>query len=563
MRRVYLFLITTLINFSLTQAQKPFTDVTHQAGIDHQFKVYEGMFGGGACVLDVNHDDWEDVYLTSGMNNDALYLNQRDGTFKNIFEQSGLTLTKHFVTQGVVSADFDKDGWEDLFITTITSRDSVKQIPRAINLLFLNNHDGTFRDATSAFRLDKMNSFSTGASVSDINQDGYPDMYIGNYFHEYQGELSTISDATIVNANQTARGYLLLNHKGKYFSNVYDQYGMHHKGFGFGGIFTDYDNDGDQDLFINQDFGYKAIPDYLYQNQYPQKKFVDVSDTTHMDLKINSMGTAVGDYDNDGDMDYYVTNIRFNYFMVNHINEGLPVINKLTDFGMNFVSISWGGNFADFDQDGDLDLYVANGDLNPNCVPKADFYYKNDINAGGRFADIAGLVGLNDYGIGRGSVTFDYDHDGDLDILVINQKPVLDYPVNSNTHLYRNDSTQGNWFQIKLHGTQSETSGIGSRVEIVAGHQRMIREVDGGSSSHLSQNSTIVHFGLGTAAIVDSVIVIWNKHHRQGLANQKANQMITIEEAVIDHASYPQSWLLLIGFLAIALIYFVIRKITK
>lgn len=103
--------------------------MTHQAGIDHQFKVYEGMFGGGACVLDVNHDDWEDVYLTSGMNNDALYLNQRDGTFKNIFEQSGLTLTKHFVTQGVVSADFDKDGWEDLFITTITSRDSVKQIP--------------------------------------------------------------------------------------------------------------------------------------------------------------------------------------------------------------------------------------------------------------------------------------------------------------------------------------------------------------------------------------------------------------------------------------------------
>lgn len=222
-----------------------------------------------------------------------------------------------------------------------------------------------------------------------------------------------------------------------------------------------------------------------------------------------------------------------------------------------------GANFADFDQDGDLDLYVANGDLNPNCVPMADFYFKNDINAGGRFADIAGLVGLNDYGIGRGSVTFDYDHDGDLDILVINQKPVLDYPVNSNTHLYRNDSTQGNWFQIKLHGTQSETSGIGSRVEIVAGHQRMIREVDGGSSSHLSQNSTIVHFGLGTAAIVDSVIVIWNKHHRQGLANQKANQMITIEEAVIDHASYPQSWLLLIGLLAIALIYFVIRKITK
>jgi hypothetical protein len=124
-------------------------------------------------------------------------------------------------------------------------------------------------------------------------------------------------------------------------------------------------------------------------------------------------------------------------------------------------------------------------------------------------------MGLNDYGIGRGSITFDYDQDGDMDILVVNQKPVLDYPVSSVTRLYRNDSAQGNWFKVKLNGNQSETNGIGAKVMLVSGSLHMIREIDGGNSSHLSQNSKIVHFGLGSMNTVDSLIVIWKKDKRQ------------------------------------------------
>jgi hypothetical protein len=144
LKSILLLLINTTFQ---VKAQTPFVDVTAKAGIQHQFKVFEGMFGGGACVLDVNNDGFEDLYITGGMNDDVLYLNQHDGTYKNIYETSGLSVTKHFVTQGVVSADVNHDGWPDLFITTITSRDSIKLIPRAINLLFINDHNSMFHEA--------------------------------------------------------------------------------------------------------------------------------------------------------------------------------------------------------------------------------------------------------------------------------------------------------------------------------------------------------------------------------------------------------------------------------
>jgi hypothetical protein len=195
---------------------------------------------------------------------------------------------------------------------------------------------------------------------------------------------------------------------------------------------------------------------------------------------------------------------------------------------MHFVSISWGANWADFDHDGDLDLYVSNGDLNPNCVPMADFYFENNNNT---FTDKARAMGLSDYGVGRGSVIFDLENDGDMDILVVNQKPVYDYPVPSITKLYRNDAAKGNWLKVALRGHYAESMGIGSRVTVVAGGRRMMREIDGGGSSHLSQNSTIAHFGLADAATVDSVIVTWTGGKRQVLTNQPVNTLLTIEES--------------------------------
>lgn len=535
---------------SLLSGQPVFRNVTAEAGIAHQFRVYEGMFGGGACVFDFDNDGWEDVYLTGGTHDDALYRNLGNGRFVNVADKAGLQLTRTFVTQGVTAADVNRDGWVDLFITTITARDKKLPIPRSRNLLLLNQGNGTFRDATRAYGLDGLVSFSTGASFGDINADGYPDLYVGNYFNAFQGELTFINDATIVGSTQTAKGYLLLNRAGQSFEDVYEDYGLTHKGFGFGGVFTDFDNDGDPDLFVNHDFGYKRTPNLLLENQYPRRRFVDVAPDRRVDLRINSMGTAVGDINGDGYLDYYFTNIRFNRMMVSN-GPGKPFSDKLLELGMNYVAISWGANFADFDNDGDLDLFVANGDLNPNCVPMADYYFENlgGSPARPRFQENARAVGLNDYGIGRGSVAFDYDHDGDLDLLVVNQKPVLDYPVPSFTNLYRNDGAKGNWLKIKLTGVQAESRGLGSRVEVVAGGRHLIREIDGGASSHLSQNSTTAHFGLGTATRADSIIVVWTGGKRQVLTRQPVNRLLTITEAP-DEPTHPLVWAGLVVLLA-------------
>jgi enediyne biosynthesis protein E4 len=518
-------LILAIVFAFPSYAQKRFTNVTESSGIKHQFVVYEGMFGGGAVVIDINNDGWEDLFLTGGTADDALYLNNKNGTFQNIFESSGLIDTKNFVTQGAATADVNKDGWLDLFVTTITIRDSVKRIPRAENLLFLNNGDLTFTNVTDEFGLRELQSFSTGVCFGDFDLDGFTDAYVGNYFFGYEGQLTYINDSEIVKSNQTAAPYLLRNIKGKKFVEVSKQYNLNFKGFGFGGSFTDYDRDNDLDLFINHDFGYKATPNVFLENEFPDENFRERAKQLNLDLQINAMGTAIGDYDNNGLMDYYITNIRFNRFMVNH-GKNKPFTEEAKAKGLDFVSISWGANFADFDHDLDVDLFVANGDLNPNDVPMADYYFEN-TNAS--FKEIAPAVGINDYGIGRGSVVFDMDNDGDLDVLIVNQKPVFDYPVSSFTNLFRNDSTTGNWLKVRLEGVESDRHGIGSMIEVAVNGVKMIREVDGGSS-HLSQNSLTTHFGLGDASNVQYIKVIWLGGKTQIIENQAGNQLITIKE---------------------------------
>lgn len=535
LKRVLILFFAPFVFYSIAYSQK-FTEISKKAGINHQFEVFEGSFGGGACVFDFNNDGFEDVFIAGGMAPDVLYLNKGDGTFENVYEKSGLKTGTKYVATGAVSADFNRDGWRDLFITTITTKDNKKKIPRAPNLLFINNGNGTFRNATKEYGMEEYPSFSTAAMTGDVNGDGYPDIYVGNYFKDFEGKLSLIDDEVIVNSNQMARGFLLINKEGKKFVDEYADYGMTHKGFGFGGVFTDFDNDGDLDLIINNDFGYKNRPDLLLQNEYPDEEFKDVSDTFKMNLGMNAMGTAVGDYNGDGLLDYYISNIKGNKFMVNQ-GKRKPFIDMSKQLGTSFsrvfdkdgiyMPVSWGANFADFDHDGDLDLFVANGCLNPYVEPNPDYYFEN---VNGHYENKSEEKNLADRGVSRGSVSFDFDNDGDLDLLVVNQKPVnTDFPDASSTLLYRNDSAQGNWLKVQLSGIDADKNGIGSRVEVIIGNKKMIREIDGGSS-HSSQNSVIAHFGLGNATMADTVRIIWVGGKEQVLVHQKANQLLKITE---------------------------------
>ena len=524
MWRRNLFFLFILI-FVSVQGQQ-FTDITKQGGIDHYFEVYEGMFGGGVAVLDYNNDDFEDLYITGGMQEDQLLENLHDGTFKNVLRTAKLDASLNFVTQGVASADFNRDGWMDLFISTITSKGDKKTIPRAQNLVFINQGDGTFKDESKSFGIKSTESFSTGISIGDFNLDGYPDIYVGNYFTDYDGGLKEISDATIVNAGKTAKGYLYENKGGKRFKEVSKTYGLDHRGFSFGGIFTDFDNDNDLDLIVNNDFGYKAKPNYLLENLYPIKEFSYIEEAYEMDLRINAMGGATADINADGFLDYFISNIRFNRFMIQDPNKKI-FIDQAEKLGTQLFTISWGTNFNDFDHDGDIDLFVANGDLNPNCVPMYNFFFEN-IN--GQFKEQSVKFGLKDYGVGRGSAIFDLENDGDMDLIVVSQKPIMEYGPPSITRLYRNDLKEGNYLQVKLKGNASTKSAFGARIQVYSDSLFINHEIDGGNSSHLSHNSTMAHFGLGIRKTVDSIRVIWPGGETTKIIDVKTNQRIFIEQ---------------------------------
>ena len=541
------FLIIFLYLPSLIYGQNAFTDVTLNSGIDNIYDVYEGLFGGGVVAFDYNNDGYEDLYITGGKSQDILYKNNGNGTFKDVINGSGLLKDSLMVTTGVSSADVNKDGYIDLLVTTITSQNNHPNDKNKMssNLLYINNGDGTFSDLTSKYGIQKRN-FSTSSSFGDINADGYPDLFIANYFKDFYFDdnplgshrLSLLNNYSIQSNYETGQDELYINIDGKYFKDVSDLLVDAGKGFGFGGVFTDFDNDNDLDLFIINDFGETHEPNRLLVNQYPELRFENKSIELKINFGLKSMGVGVGDFNNDNFLDYHVTNIFAGPFIVNRGN-GLPFINLTNNIGTGIskiksfndtesVIIGWGSIFLDYDNDTDLDLFNSNGPINPMVIPIPNILFENK----GRVFEVNEKSGVMDYGIARGSVHFDYDNDGDQDIFVVNQRPVngMIYGKSMGSKLYRNDSSNdNNWLKIKLKGKQSTTRGLGARIRIVCDDLSMIREVDGGSS-HASQNSSVVHFGLGQNQIVDSVTVTWPGGKTQSLINPGINQLIEIEE---------------------------------
>lgn len=522
-------------------AQPVFTDVTDAAGINHSFEIFQGIFGGGAAVIDFDKDGWEDVFIAGGAGEDQLLRNLGNGTFENVSLKAGFDVLEDFVTQGAAVADVNKDGWPDLFLTTITYV-SGNTFGEAPNVLLINDKDGTFSDQSLAYGIVE-GTFSSGASFGDVNRDGYPDIYVSNYFENFEGSLDEF-EGPLVNGNTSpAKDLLYINVNGERFVESSASYGIERRGLTFQGLWTDIDNDNDLDILVANDFGNRETPNLVYRNEFPVMAFTEIGADKKFDYGINGMGLGACDINMDGFMDYLVSNIQVSPFFVNQ-GPDAPFVEQSalrraafatvsTDAGNRVVPVSWGVNFFDVDNDMDSDLYLSNGCLNPSLTPNPNLLLENTE---GRFSEYGSVTNTNDHSISRGSIVFDYDHDGDMDLLVVNQKPYQDENIGvelKGTRLFRNDnSNQNNWLKIKLEGNKSESSGIGSRVEVYVGENMLVKEVYGGSS-HESQNSSLLHFGLGAFTSADSVIIKWSGSGKQILTEVAAGQVLAVVEDAI------------------------------
>lgn len=521
--------------------QPRFTDVTEEAGINHIFEVFQGTFGGGAAVIDFNQDGWEDVFIAGGQGRDQLLQNQGDGTFKDVSREVGLDALDGFVSQGAAVADVNKDGWPDLFVSTIAFVFG-EGFAEAPNVLLINKK-GKFVDQSLQYRIVEK-TFSTSASFGDVNKDGYPDLYVCNYFENYEGSLDEFYGPQPTGETRPGKDLFYINNKGEGFIESTDAFGVIGSGLTFQAMWSDFDNDQDLDLLVANDFGNRGFPNFLYRNEYPNNQFTEIGAEKNFNYGINAMGIGACDINGDGFMDYKITNIRSSPFFINQGPE-LPFSEESDERGTAFLTVranggfqtppySWGVNFFDVDHDMDSDLYITNGTLNPVLSPNPNLML---VNKDGKFMDYGFFSRANDHSLGRGSVVFDYDNDGDLDLLVVNQSPYRNENVDFNfagTRLFRNENNDTNkWLKVKLIGEQSETSGIGSRVEVYVGGQFLVREIYGGSS-HESQNTTIAHFGLAEYTQVDSLIIKWSAGNKQVLYDVPANQTLEVLEEVLE-----------------------------
>lgn len=534
----YLFLVAGVLISLPLWSQLTFSNETQSANIQH---VYSGLgsMGSGVACFDYNNDNYQDVYLTGGYGLDKLFKNNGDGTFTDVSANSGLTHINGVQTIGVVTGDIDNDGYRDVFITTRSATPSI---------LYKNNGDGTFTDITLSAGINATSdgidedkqSFS--ASMGDINLDGYLDIYLVNwidtigYLYDGNNNLSGFQ-------HQGAPNRLYLNNGDMTFTEVSDVYGVKDTGCGLASVFSDYDNDADADILVANDFGEWVRPDALYRNEYPAASCTDVSASSSFDSQIYGMGIGVGDYDQDGDLDYYKTSIGRNV-LLNNLGNG--TFQDTTNFAgvedhyVNGVTpnllISWGAGFIDYDHDTYLDLVVADGRVgSPTFFPSIDSMpdrlYKN--NGNGTFTDVTLQEGLEQYGLSRGMAYGDMDNDGDMDILfTCVQHQILGIP-GSPVYFQNNLNNGKNWLKVKLVGTVNNRDAMGSHIIIHLGEKSWIHEIGSGGQGHNSQHSSIAHFGLDAATEVDSLEVRWlgqNLSPNQMFYNIGSNRMIEITE---------------------------------
>ncbi|MEK7400143.1 MAG: CRTAC1 family protein, partial [Candidatus Poribacteria bacterium] len=503
MHTKFSLVMVTLILISLfivdyTIADINFIDITAKARINNTDKA------SCAAFVDYNGDGYLDIYVGNkgafaeplGKPN-LLYHNNGDGTFKEVAASSGVADPNH--AQGVAWGDFNNDGKPDLYVVN----------DFAYNALYINKGNGTFENITQTAGvkggIDIVGGVEVpngyGIALADVNNDGHLDIYV---------------------VNLGAPNILYINNGDGTFTDITAQAGV---GGGFGpqnagtaAVFSDCNNDGKIDLFAVNGYG---MPSFFYINN--GKGFDNATNKAGIGEQKDAEGSVFGDYDNDGNMDLFVTNCAN--------SEGAPLQSilykndgkgKFVDVtkkaGLSGEDYSLGASFGDFDNDGYLDLYIVNNG-------GANKLYRND--GDGTFTDISAQAGVDNLALGSTAVLGDINNDGYLDIYVANTG-FYNSEEGDPDVLYLNNGGTNHWLQIQLRGTVSNYTGIGTLIKVSVGNLHQIREIDGGKG--YSQDTPISNFGLGANSIVEAIEIKWPSGITQTMTNIKADQRLIIEE---------------------------------
>jgi hypothetical protein len=541
--------------------------------------------GGGVAIGDINNDGLADVFFTANQGSNKLYLNKGNFKFEDISGRGGFRQKKQWST-GVVMADINNDGWLDIYVCNAGSMDD-SSLRR--NQLFINNHDLTFTESAAQYGLDDI-GYTTQVSFFDYDLDGDLDCFIINN--------SPISPTSLNYANQRdlpdaawpvapvwkGGGDHLLRNDNGHFIDVTKQAGIHGSliSFGLGVTVGDVNDDGYPDVYISNDY-YER--DYLYINQ-KNGTFKDDLEQCMQHTSLASMGADFGDINNDGYADIFTTDMlpgddyrmkttlafedinvyrlkQQNGFYHQYFQNTLQLNDKNGRFadianytGVSATDWSWGGLMFDADNDGLLDLYVCNGiyhdlinqdflDFSANDImnkmiatgKKEDmeviiekmpsihvlnkvYQNKGDLS----FKDVGVSWGFNQPSFSNGAAYGDLDNDGDLDVVVSN--------VNQPAFMYRNNSrelNQNNYIAIALTGTDKNKFAIGSKIKIYEGNQVLNREVIPSRGFQSSMDYKIV-VGLGKTRRVDSMIIQWPDLSYSKYVQPAINRVYTLKE---------------------------------
>jgi hypothetical protein len=522
-----------------------FTDVTERAGI--HFKHNSGAFGkkylpetmgSGVCFLDYDNDGWQDILFVNSMDwpehkngksFPALYHNNRDGTFTDVTRAAGLAIEMYGM--GCAIGDYDNDGYPDIYITGVGS-----------NHLFRNLRNGKFSDVSAKAGVGDA-GFSTSAVWFDYDNDGKLDLFVSHYV-----EWSVAKDqyCSLDGKNKsycTPQAYkgqsssLFHNRGDGTFENMTKKAALYDPTSKSLGIaLVDYDNDGWLDLFVAND----TEPNKLYRNNH-NGTFTDVAVLSGVALSETGraragMGVDAGDYDGSGQQSLIIGNFT-NESMSLYRNDGSGLYTDeaaASGIGqMSIQSLTFGCFFFDYDLDGLLDIFAANGHVSDdiNVVqPNVKYAQRPSLfrNKGNRkFEEVAGKVGraLQTEIVGRGAAYGDFDNDGDLDLVITANNGVA--------RLLRNDNgNQNDMLRVKTVGTRSNRDGIGAKVTVKTNTGISQMQMVKSGSSYLSQSEMPLTFGLGKPEEGKTLAlqIVWPSGKTDSMTGIKPNQFITVQE---------------------------------